>query len=103
MTETEELLKCKKCFCNKLCFFILWKTRMPITTCRNFQEKVKEIIVGENKQEVQQRLTKKYSDGSYGAADDLPCGENSYEYKDLLINKLGKYEDLLERIHNAEN
>lgn len=40
------------------------------------------------------RLTKTYSDGTHGASDILPCGENSYSYKNLLIEKLGKYEDL---------
>lgn len=44
-----------------------------------------------------ERLTKKYSDGTHGASDDLPCGENSYDYKNLLIEKLGKYEDLEEQ------
>lgn len=43
------------------------------------------------------RLTKKYSDGTHGASDDLSCGENSYDYKNLLIEKLGKYEDLKEQ------
>ena len=43
-----------------------------------------------------ERLTKKYSDGTHGSSDDLPCGENSYDYKNLLIEKLGKYEDLEE-------
>lgn len=43
------------------------------------------------------RLTKNYSDGTHGASDDLPCGENSYNYKNLLIEKLGKYEDLEEQ------
>lgn len=43
------------------------------------------------------RLTKTYSDGTHGASDNLPCGENSYDYKNLLIEKLGKYEDLEER------
>lgn len=43
------------------------------------------------------RLTKTYSDGTHGASDDLPCGENSYDYKNLLIDKLGKYEDLEEQ------
>ena len=38
------------------------------------------------------RLTKDYKDGSFGVADNLPCGENSYTFKDLLINTLGKYE-----------
>lgn len=27
----------------------------------------------------------------------MPCGENSYDYKNLLIEKLGKYEDLEEQ------
>ena len=40
-----------------------------------------------------ERLTKTYSDGTYAAADNLPCGENSYEYKGLLLEALGKYED----------
>ena len=43
------------------------------------------------------RLTKTYSDGTHGASDSLPCGENSYDYKHLLIEKLGKYEDLEEQ------
>lgn len=44
-----------------------------------------------------ERLTKTYSDGTHGAADNLPCGENSYEYKGLLLEALGKYEDLEKR------
>lgn len=43
------------------------------------------------------RLTKTYSDGMHGASDSLPCGENSYDYKNLLIEKLGEYEDLEEQ------
>lgn len=43
------------------------------------------------------RLTKTYSDGTHGVADHLPCGENSYEYKRLLLDTLGKYEDLEEQ------
>ena len=39
------------------------------------------------------RLTKTYPDGTHAAADGLPCGENSYDYKGMLIEKLGKYED----------
>ena len=39
------------------------------------------------------RLTKTYEDGTYAAADDLTCGENSREYKKLLLDKLGAYED----------
>lgn len=44
-----------------------------------------------------ERLTKTYSDGTHGAADNLPCGENSYEYKRLLLEALGKYEDAEEQ------
>lgn len=44
-----------------------------------------------------ERLTKTYSDGTHGSSDSLPCGENSYNYKNLLIEKLGKYEDLEEQ------
>lgn len=44
-----------------------------------------------------ERLTKTYSDGTHGVSDSLPCGENSYDYKNLLIEKLGKYEDLEEQ------
>ena len=44
-----------------------------------------------------ERLTKTYSDGTHGASDSLPCGENSYDYKNLLIKKLGEYEDLEEQ------
>lgn len=44
-----------------------------------------------------ERLTKTYSDGSFGVADNLPCGENSYTFKDLLVKKLGEYEDLEEQ------
>lgn len=40
-----------------------------------------------------ERLTKRYEDGTYAAADNLPCGENSYQYKGLLLEALGKYED----------
>lgn len=43
------------------------------------------------------RLTKAYSDGTHGASDNLPCGENSYDYKNFLIEKLGTYEDLEEQ------
>lgn len=32
------------------------------------------------------RLTKTYADGTHGVADNLPCGENSYAFKDLLIH-----------------
>lgn len=44
-----------------------------------------------------ERLTKTYSDGTHGPSDNLPCGENSYDYKNLLIERLGKYEDLEEQ------
>lgn len=44
-----------------------------------------------------ERLTKTYSNGTHGASDSLPCGENSYDYKNLLIERLGKYEDLEEQ------
>ena len=47
----------------------------------------------EEKENSTRRLTKAYGDGTYGAADDLPCGENSYEYKGMLLKSLGKYED----------
>lgn len=40
-----------------------------------------------------ERLTKTYDDGTHAAADNLPCGENSWNYKELLLNKLGAYED----------
>lgn len=43
------------------------------------------------------RLTKTYSDGTHAAADNLPCGENSYTYKGLLLEALGKYEDAEEQ------
>lgn len=41
-----------------------------------------------------ERLTKTYDDGTHAAADNLQCGENSWEYKKLLLNKLGAYEDI---------
>ena len=44
-----------------------------------------------------ERLTKTYSDGTHAAADNLPCGENSYTYKGLLLESLGKYEDTEEQ------
>ena len=44
-----------------------------------------------------ERLTKTYSDGTYGTSDNLSYGKNSYDYKNLLIEKLGKYEDLEEQ------
>ena len=47
--------------------------------------------------EIMERLTKTYSDGTHGANDNLPCGGNSYTYKGLLLESLGKYEDLEEQ------
>ena len=44
-----------------------------------------------------ERLTKTYSDGTHGTSDNLPCGENSYTYKGLLLEALGKYEDAEEQ------
>ena len=44
-----------------------------------------------------ERLTKTYSDGTHGANDNLPCGENSYTYKGLLLEALGNYEDAEEQ------
>lgn len=41
-----------------------------------------------------ERLTKTWDDGTHGAADKLPCGENSHEYKRLVLEALGKYEDI---------
>lgn len=40
-----------------------------------------------------QRLTKTHPDGTHMAAEDLPCGENSWDYKELLLERLGSYED----------
>lgn len=40
------------------------------------------------------RLTKTYEDGTHGVAENLPFGENSYKFKNALIQKLGEYEDL---------
>lgn len=40
------------------------------------------------------RLTKTYGDGTHGVADNLPFGENSYDFKNALIERLGEYEDL---------
>lgn len=40
-----------------------------------------------------ERLTYTCEDGTHRAAHNLPCAENSWEYKELLINKLGAYED----------
>ena len=51
----------------------------------------------EDQEEMMERLTKTYSDGTHGANDNLPCGENSYTYKGLLLEALGKYEDAEEQ------
>lgn len=40
-----------------------------------------------------ERLTKTCEDGTCRAADNLPCGENSWDYKVLLLERLGAYED----------
>ena len=40
------------------------------------------------------RLTKTYKDGTHGVSDEWEDGENSYAFKDALIESLGKYEDL---------
>ena len=48
------------------------------------------------------RLTKTYDDGSFGVSDKLPCGENSYAFKELLINELGFYEDLFKYCSKEE-
>ena len=44
-----------------------------------------------------ERLTKTYSDGTHAAADNLPCGENSYTYKGLLLERLAEYEEAEEQ------
>ena len=41
------------------------------------------------------RLTKTYSDGSYGVADDI-TNENSMDFKQQLLDRLGSFEDLKE-------
>ena len=41
-----------------------------------------------------ERLTKTYEDGTHGVADNLKFGENSYDFKNALIESLGEYEDL---------
>lgn len=42
---------------------------------------------------IMERLTKTCQDGTHRAADNLPCGENSWDYKALLLERLGIYED----------
>ena len=39
------------------------------------------------------RLTKTYKDGTYGVADDLDVAENNHDFKNLLIQRLGFFED----------
>ena len=48
------------------------------------------------------RLTKKYEDGSFGVADNLQFGENSYDFKNLLIKTLGQYEDSVSSLGKEE-
>lgn len=45
------------------------------------------------------RLTKRMEDGSYQANNNpkLP-GENSYQYKNMIIDRCGRLEDFFERI-----
>ena len=40
------------------------------------------------------RLTKTYKDGTHGVSDEWEDRENSYAYKDALIESVGQYEDL---------
>ena len=40
-----------------------------------------------------ERLTITYEDGTHGVARNLPCGENSHDFKKLLVEKVGEYED----------
>ena len=48
------------------------------------------------------RLTKTYADGTHGVADNLPVGENSYTFKQMLIERVGEYEDLIEDLKQVE-
>lgn len=53
MTETEEKVlfemfcsnkpKCKECFCNDLCMFLLLKTGVA-TTCEDFRRRVRKVV-----------------------------------------------------------
>ena len=40
------------------------------------------------------RLTKTYKDGTHGVSDEWEDRENSYAFKDALIELVGQYEDL---------
>ncbi len=40
------------------------------------------------------RLTKTYKDGTHGVSDEWEDRENSYAFKDALIESVGQYEDL---------
>lgn len=45
------------------------------------------------------RLTKRMEDGSYQANNDLKLpGENSHQYKNMIIERCGKSEDLINGI-----
>lgn len=35
--------KCKNCFCNDLCLFVLLKTN-PITSCEDWQNRVRKVV-----------------------------------------------------------
>ena len=66
-----------------------------IAIVQNFFQEVKTNIGNINilERNVMERLTKAYEDGTHAAADNLPCGENSWDYKALLLERLGAYED----------
>ena len=52
------------------------------------------------------RLTKTYKDGTHGVSDEWEDRENSYAYKDALIESVGQYEDLEltpEQIRTVDN
>jgi hypothetical protein len=77
---------------------------MPLTEielCTNCLKKISsaaykvlnDIRDKQSKKKPKRRLTKTFLDGSFGVADDLPCGENSYDFKTLLINTLGYFEE----------
>ena len=44
---------CKECFCNDLCMFLLLRT-YPVTSCNDFQERVKKVVDREIKKLTQQ-------------------------------------------------
>lgn len=42
------------------------------------------------------RLTKRMEDGSYQANNDIRIpGENSYDYKNMIVDRCGRSEDLI--------